>query len=261
MFPTFSLFGRIIGSYSLCAIAGLLFSAFLAVRLAARRQIPSYTVIQAVLAAGIGLLLGSHLLYALTQLPTLLHLLTEPVSVQMDRWLISVLRCFSGGVYYGGFLGGLAGVTLYARRIAPEHRTTLVDLFALTTPLFHAFGRLGCFLGGCCYGIPCRFGILVEHNPLVPELNGVARFPVQLAEGALNLCLFFLLLHLFRRRQHHGQLVYWYLLLYPVYRFGLEFLRDDAIRGGFWGLSTSQWISILLFAVALGHWICRSRRS
>lgn len=245
MLPFFTLWGRTIGSYGLCAVLGLLISGFVAVRLGQRRGFPAYLVIQATVAALIGLLAGGHLLYGLLHLPALL---TQPN-------LTTLLYSFSGSIYYGGLLGALFSVRWYARRFASQQAGQLTDLFALSVPLFHAFGRVGCFLGGCCYGIPCRWGFTAKGNLLVPEGNGVCRFPVQLLEAGCELCLFVLLLYLFRKGNRPGQLVFCYLLGYAPLRFGLEFLRGDAARGFLLTLSTSQWLSIPLFCTAL--WILR----
>ena len=75
--------------------------------------------------------------------------------------------------------------------------------------------------------------------------------------------LLFLLLHrLSRREKWRGALLPLYLLLYSAFRFGDEFLRGDTVRGIWWGLSTSQWISIPLFlcaALLLFRWARRGR--
>ena len=77
------------------------------------------------------------------------------------------------------------------------------------------------------------------------------RIPVPLIEAVGNLCIFLLLLYLFKKGKIIGKLMYVYMLIYPVMRFILEFYRGDKIRGIWYGLSTSQWISIalLIFAV------------
>ena len=95
MAPFFTLFGRTVGSYGLCSVFGLLVSSFVAIRLGRRQGFPIYPVIQAAVAALVGLLAGGHLLYGLLHLP---RLLAQPTPIMF-------LRCFSGSVYYGGFLG------------------------------------------------------------------------------------------------------------------------------------------------------------
>lgn len=247
MIPFFSLFGRTVGSYGVCAVLGLLVCGFWAVKLGRQHGIPSYVILQALVAAGVGLLLGGHLLYGLLHLSELF----SPPALTLS----ALSRGFGGSVYYGGLLGAWLGVAWYARRFVPMEQDRLVDCFALFTPLFHAFGRVGCFLGGCCYGIPCRFGITVTENPLIPEVNDIARFPVQLLEAGCELALFFFLLWLFYSQRQAGRLIFCYLAPYALLRFGLEFLRGDIARGVWLGISTSQWLSIPLFLFALWRFV------
>ncbi len=74
---------------------------------------------------------------------------------------------------------------------------------------------------------------------------------VQLIESGCNLLIFLLIFYLFQKRIMEKRLIFLYMLIYPVVRFTLEFFRGDEIRGFVFGLSTSQWISIFLFAAAV----------
>lgn len=101
-----------------------------------------------------------------------------------------------------GCWGGSLPAALYVRKkgfALPEW----ADLLAPAIPLFHFFGRIGCFLGGCCYGVPCSFGFTYTHN-LIEQANGVSRFPIQLVEAAFNLALFFLLWTLQKKGKFRG---------------------------------------------------------
>ena len=135
-----------------------------------------------------------------------------------------------------------------------------LPMYAVLVPLFHAFGRVGCFLGGCCYGIESEFGFTTHTNTNIPSINGVNRFPVQLLESGCNLIIFFILLTLFRKRIMEKRLIWIYLLIYPVVRFCDEFLRGDVYRGFLLGLSTSQWVSIILFGVAVVVLVRKGKR-
>ena len=121
----------------------------------------------------------------------------------------------------------------------------------MLTPLFHIFGRIGCFLAGCCYGIESDFGFTVHNNHLNPSINDVNRLPVPLIEAACNLLIFLFILYLFKKDKMRDKLIYVYMIIYPVVRFTLEFFRGDEYRGFLFGLSTSQWISIILFVFAI----------
>lgn len=195
------------------------------------------------LVAGIGVLLGGHLLYAAVSLRDSLEAI--PPGFQADspqKFLALFQLIFGGSVFYGGLFGGMAAGLLYLRKKGLPIRE-FTDIVAPAIPLFHFFGRIGCFLGGCCYGIECEFGFIYTHA-LSESANGVRRFPVQLLEAAFNLLLFLVLWQLLRRRK--TGLLRWYLFCYSIGRFLLEFLRGDAYRGQAFGLSTSQIISLVI---------------
>ena len=99
------------------------------------------------------------MLYGLLQLPVMLQtfriLFTEGVSQAFWNGLI---QTFGGSVFYGGLFGAMVTGGLYYKK--KGFPPVFVDLTAMVAPLFHTFGRIGCFLGGCCYGIPCDFGFI-----------------------------------------------------------------------------------------------------
>jgi len=163
-----------------------------------------------------------------------------------------------GFVFYGGVFGALAAALWYSRRrkfaLLPA-----ADIFAPATALGHAFGRIGCFLAGCCFGRQAACGGVSFSNPdsLVDRaLLGVPLYPVQLYEAGANLVIF-LVLHrlssgnLLRRR---GAVMVLYCILYSTARFCLEFLRGDDRGASPLGLSPSQWISIIVFTAAAVVW-------
>lgn len=157
-----------------------------------------------------------------------------------------------GLVFYGGLLGSIPGVIL-AGSIAKIQLRLFVAPLLPCIPLAHAFGRMGCFLAGCCYGAPTQWPVGVIYTQSFTGVpTGIPLLPVQLWESALLFLLTVLLLS-FSSRLKPQQLLGIYALLYGVFRFGLEFLRYDSIRGLWHGLSTSQWISmgILLAGVIL----------
>ena len=108
---------------------------------------------------------------------------------------------------------------------------SVMELSAPSIPLFHFFGRLGCFTAGCCYGI--------------------GGFPVQLVEAAINLMIFAVIILVQNQDKLRGKTFCLYLLLYTSVRFVLEFYRGDPERGFIGPLSVSQWISALLFLAAV----------
>ncbi|KHK01305.1 prolipoprotein diacylglyceryl transferase [Desulfovibrio sp. TomC] len=170
----------------------------------------------------------------------------------------------SGGlVFYGGALAMLAAIALGCRlsRLSPW---PLLDAVCLYAPLGHAFGRLGCFFGGCCFGAPtqCVLGIpfpagspafLQQRSQGLLPAGAVASLPVhpsQLYETLGNLLLFAALLLYSRRAAplSPGRLTAAYLMGYAVLRFLLEYWRGDVIRGLYYGLSASQYVALAVFS-------------
>ncbi|MDO5111978.1 MAG: prolipoprotein diacylglyceryl transferase [Clostridia bacterium] len=152
----------------------------------------------------------------------------------------------AGRSFYGGFLLLVASLWWYSR----ANGLPLDDVGAILTPsvpLYAAFGRVGCFLGGCCYGVPVSWGVVFPEGSLAPA--GVPLFPSQLAEAAVQFLLFIVLAVLTRRIRQKWLIFPLYLGGYAVMRFLLEFWRGDPERG-VWLLSAGQWTSMLLLAVA-----------
>lgn len=255
MFPLVEIFGKEVGTYALCTILGLLFSGFVAYTLGKKRGFTVDDIIFVILSIVAGILLGGHLLYGITQYKLIVALFQNITTLSFKEIFKVLTVIFGGSVFYGGFLGALLTLRIYSGRMEKEKRRSIFDIYAVCVPLFHCFGRIGCFLGGCCYGIESKFGFTVHNNDLVPDINGVSRIPVALIEAYLNLLIFLLLLKLFKAEKLRGRIIYAYMLLYSVVRFGTEFLRGDKIRGIWFGFSTSQWISVLLFVIAFFYFL------
>lgn len=165
---------------------------------------------------------------------------------------LEILRIDRGGlIYYGGFLGAVLGITLFAR-LRKLPLLSIADLAVSALPLGHALGRLGCFMNGCCYGLPSTACWAVFNA-------NDYRYPVQLLEAALNVGVYLLLLRVYRRRKTNGMVLAGYLLTYPVGRFALEYLRgDDRLRWS--GLDIAQELSLALFIAGVVLWLALRRR-
>lgn len=248
MYPIINVFGKEIGTYTIAALFGIFAAALYACRRSRAFGLDDNNIIFTALFGAIGALVGSHLLYGITNLRAATLMLTHLDMIDSFKALAECLfYIFGGSVYYGGLIGGAFAGWLYmrGRKITISEYS---DIFAAAIPLFHAFGRVGCFLGGCCYGIESSIGFVYSVS-LVPEANGVMRFPVQLLESGVELALFGIVAVLHKRKILKGKLFSLYLALYAFVRFFLEFIRGDDIRGFVFGLSTSQIISILVLAV------------
>lgn len=244
MIPPFEIFGKTFAIYPLIALAGFFISGIFACVQIKKRGFDENDMICVLLFCGVGALIGGHMLYGLTN-PTLFFQTFSmlPQTGFSEAFWQSAAATFGGSVFYGGLLGGMVTGGLYYRK--KQFPNDFVDVMAVSVPLFHTFGRIGCFLGGCCYGIECSMGFTYTQNPIAIA-NGVRRFPVQLLEALFCFVLFLVLFSLLRRGLCKGRLLAVYLCVYAVGRFFLEFLRGDSYRGFLFGLSTSQIISILL---------------
>ena len=163
-------------------------------------------------------------------------------------------RLMQGGfVFYGGLIGAILFVLLAGKL----HKINVNDYLRSAVymiPVMHGFGRIGCFMAGCCYGRPYDgFGAVVYPKESF-AVSGVPLFPVQLVEAVLLLLLGTILMYLRVKKRWHYTLET-YILVYGVIRFVLEYLRYDEDRGIWAGLSTSQWISIAMILVTVGYLI------
>ncbi len=157
-----------------------------------------------------------------------------------------LLDLSNGWVVYGGILGGILGAVIYCRR----KNLSFISYFDLCMPevaLAQGFGRIGCFLAGCCYGekTDLPIGIVFSNSSYAP--NGVPLIPTQLISSGLDFLNFFVLVWISRRTKRRGVVGGCYLIFYSVGRFVMEFFRGDLERGLIGPLSTSQFIAIFVF--------------
>ncbi|HJA91989.1 MAG TPA: prolipoprotein diacylglyceryl transferase [Candidatus Eisenbergiella merdipullorum] len=176
--------------------------------------------------------LGSKLLYCLTVLDEI---------VKDPSYLLHSLA--NGWVVYGGLIGGVLGGWLFCRR----KKLNFLSYFDLALPsvaLAQGFGRIGCFLAGCCYGRPTDSPIGITFTDSAYAPNGVSLIPTQLISSGLDFLHFFVLLFIARHKKAEGQVGGFYLIFYSIGRFILEYFRGDMERGSVGELSTSQFIAI-----------------
>ena len=249
MFPYIELFGRELGFYSLMLLCGIFTAGVYACRMAVRQKYDYSEIVIFMLLLSTGAIIGSYLSYVLVNYINIVYLVKNINQINTFNKMLSALRyIFGGSIFYGGLLGGLLTGHILIKKNSNNKK--FVDIVAVNIPLFHFFGRIGCFLGGCCFGIPSKIGFIYTNNPIV-EANGITRFPVQLLEAVFNFLLFLLLNHFFKIEKYKNKLIYVYLLVYATGRFFIEFLRGDAYRGIWLFLSTSQIISILILLIVL----------
>lgn len=172
-----------------------------------------------------------------------------------DRDFMSAFAIWKGGlVFYGGLLAGAAAFAAWCVKWKPDV-LALTDLFCVGVPLGHAFGRIGCFFHGCCWGkvsnsflavtFPAGSPVYYAHPAGAGAPRSLPVLPTQLFESAALFALFAALYFLYRRRRAYTAAAYF--TGYGVIRFFMEFLRDDE-RPSACGLSSAQWVSVALLA-------------
>ena len=236
----FSLGGLSIHSYGLMMAIAFIAGIFIALRYAKREGLKADIVIDLSVYVILAAIIGARFLY---------------VAGQWDKYKDNLLDIFmvqkGGLVFLGGLLLSILVVVLYAKR----KQIPILKLLDVLTPgaaIGYAITRIGCFLNGCCFGVPTDSPCGIEFPP-----GALAHFyfpdqhlhPTQLYSSASMLLAFIILVVLYRSKKFDGQIFYWGLIFYSVYRFAVEFLRFSPMH---WlGLTPSQWIVFLTFAVGV----------
>ena len=298
MIPVFGhVFGEPIPAYFTLLMIGFTVATFLAAYWAKRAGYDHDVIIDLGLLSVIAGVLGGRLLHVVADgyFWDYVHLCTDPSQVvwkvvetarecvdlegawhaDTNTCHAKVQDCFAwakfwnGGLaYYGGLItASLAGLWFLRRERFPLGHG--IDAVGAALPLGIFFGRLGCFFGGCCFGIVTHgpFGIAFPRFSAASEkqfrdgelasksLASLPVHPTQLYE-ALG-CLLIaaaLVLVVQPRKRFHGQVMLAFLGAYAALRFVIEYVRADD-RGGLLGLSTSQLLGVVITALVAALWI------
>ena len=267
MYPTLFTIGPLtVHSFGLCVALGFLAALHAMTRLARRGFVPGLSeegVSQLVVCAMVGGAAGARFAYVCE------HWSAE----YAGRPFFEVFRFDKGGLmFYGGLFGAIAAIALFshAKRVKIVR---LLDLCAAALPLGHAFGRVGCFLNGCCFGRVCESAISVTypaHSPAWWEQVGAGLIgrgaaeslpvlPSQLIEAGANALLFAALFAWARKKPAEGLVSGAYLIAYAAIRFFTEMLRSDP-RMMVGPLTISQFLSVCLAACGTGLLLWGTRR-
>jgi phosphatidylglycerol:prolipoprotein diacylglycerol transferase len=226
---------------------GIVAAYFLAEYRAEKLHLDSNYIFSFLVFGLLGGFLGAKILYLLTIIK---ELVKDPSPL---------LNPSNGFVVYGGIIGGIAAVLLYCKvKKLPFLR--YLDLLIPSLALAQGFGRIGCFLAGCCYGIRMNgpFSVVFQHSAFAP--NGVALFPSQIVSSCFDFLNALVLCILARHNKKEGNIMAFYLIFYSAGRFCIEFFRGDLDRGAVGILSTSQFISILIMAAGIFMYVFVNRR-
>ena len=229
----FSLGPFTVYGYGLMIAIGILVAYVTAEYRAKKHGLDPDKIFYLVIWAVVGGFAGAKVLYFLTRLKDIM---------ENPRVLLDLA---DGFVVYGGIIGGIFSAMAYCK-IKKMPFLKYFDLVMPSVALAQGFGRIGCFLAGCCYGreTDSALGIVFHNSSYAP--NNVKLLPTQLISSGLDFLLCAVLILLDRKKKGDGQIAGAYLVLYSIGRFILEFYRGDLIRGNVGALTTSQFIAIFV---------------
>lgn len=241
-------FGNLeIPAYGLMIVIGVISANLLAVPIIKKYQLDFNDFIILEAYTFLGAFLGAKLLY----------LWVSRAEIDWSRFFEDEYfnQIMQGGfVFYGGLIGGICSAFL-AGKLHHIQAMSYIRKLIFLIPWIHCFGRIGCHLAGCCYGKPYGglFAVTYPIGSLAPA--GVKLFPVQLVE-ALGVLVIAIVIILLQVKRNFSYTIELYLVFYGILRIILEYFRFDEVRGAILGLSTSQWISIILIGfvlIKIGH--------
>lgn len=225
-----------IHGYGLMIGIGFLTAVLLTAYRAKKNNLDAEFVYDLAFTAIIGGMLGAKLLFIIVEIKSI---------IENPKILLDIANGF---VVYGGIIGGILASFILCK-IKNKQFIKYFDLVMPSVAIAQGFGRIGCFLAGCCYGreTTSAFGVVFTNSQFAP--NGVRLIPTQLISSAGDFLIGLFLIFISKRTKKDGHTGSMYLILYGMGRFLVEFLRNDN-RGNVGSLSTSQFIS--LFIVASG---------
>lgn len=256
MLPYITLFGFKLSTFMAVMVVGYAWGLVWCFRRGVAAGIPRDDVLDGCIVGAVTALFGAKLGHVLFESKG--HVLANGRVAQgmwdllaEDPWHWARLED-AGYVWYGGVLA-LVPVALWFTRARGLDRGLAADAGAPALALGVGLGRLGCFLGGCCFGSPTQ----VPWGVVFPKGSDAGPLPVhptQLYESVFGWALLAWMLWREPRRRFKGELLVVGAVTYSLERFVTEFFRGDAERGLLAGWGTSQIISIPVFVVGLVVW-------
>ncbi len=225
---------------------------------AKREQVDSEIILDLIFSIIIGALIGARLIYVVLKLDEFLTYETTMVGDQEQlKFLLmptlkKMIAIHQGGLsVHGGVIGAMLLSGIYVR-MKQLNFWKLADLFAPALALGTAIGRIGCYLNGCCYGVPCKnpdawYAVsfpLNTHTGITPE----PRHAAQLYMMALNLIIFFILKGMYKNRKFDGHVFLMWVALYSIARFFQEFFRFEVSSDVIFGYVTVAQLASVIFA-------------
>jgi phosphatidylglycerol:prolipoprotein diacylglycerol transferase len=188
----------------------------------------------------LGVIIGGRLLYVIFHWS------------QYEQNPLDIIALWKGGMmFFGGFIGGIIASVIYLRR-QKISIPLFADIIAPAIALGEFFTRIGCFLNGCCFGIPSTLPWAIRFPPgcaaAGSPVGNETLHPTQLYSSLFGLLLFLFLWHKLRHPHKHGQIFALYLVFSGTFRFFIDFIRYYENSANLW---VNQMIALGITATGL----------
>ncbi|MFH1387433.1 MAG: prolipoprotein diacylglyceryl transferase [bacterium] len=241
MHPTIAKIGPFVfHTYGLMVATGVLLWLAISLYFAKKEKIEAQTIFDLAIYVIIASVIGARLFYVLGQ------------PEYFRRHPFDIIMVQNGGlVFLGGLILGLLSIIIFAKK----YKLPLAKILDILTPgviIGYALGRIGCFFNGCCFGLPTElpWGMAFPHDCLAGTFFPYSHIhPTQLYSSLIAFLIFGLLLWQYPRKSYDGQIFYWGIILYSIYRFLIEFIRFSPMH--WFSLTPSQWLSLVILVVVI----------
>lgn len=249
MYPVlFKIGNAVVPAYPFMLSLAFISGAFITVGVCKKHDIPALKVLGLIVAVQVLSFVGSRLLFAVNNF-----------SLFAANPLKLITLSPGGLAFTGGFILSIIAALVYMKLThLPPWEISDCAVPALAVGIF--LTKIGCFLGGCCFGKETTFFLAVRFPPhsLAAQKYGIQHLvhPTQLYEAFSGLFIFIVVILIWRKHKRFaGQLFLSFIILYLGFRIFNEVLRGDAEFNYIFRLSQTQFLNILLIAfAALIYW-------
>ncbi len=253
-----------IRSYGFMLAISFMLGIWLSVQRAKKRKVDPNQIMDLSVLIIISAIVGSRLLYVLFHLEEFRGHWLDTINPFQSDGQIGI----AGLTLLGGVLLSFVTTVIYLR-VKKLPFLQYADIILPLVALGEAVTRVGCFLNGCCFGLPCEHGplcVTFPHNsPAGAVFGGVPVYPAQLFQSVYALVMFAIMVGLEYKERYTGFQLHLFLILYGIGRFTIDFFRyyEDSmviltIAGQ--GLSLNQLISLAFVVLGIVlMWMKRAR--
>ncbi len=216
---------------------------------------PSMIILSIIANVIVVILLSKKFKYTKEEIVSML-LVDTVGTVMIGLIYTKILYGYFGFSSLGGVLGGLLFLYIYSLMFKKDYKYILI-LFMPSIPLMYAIGKIGCFVAGCCYGIPYDgiFHIVYDSSNLV--ISGMKLFPIQIVETIVFLLIFIYVISKYVKNKMNIKLVMIEIIICGLAKLLLDFLRYDHVSK----LITSNQIMCLILVIIISLYLLKMRRN